>query len=125
VFDTDGKFVTQWHNLFRPCGLYRHGTRQPIFSAGDLGPFLTINRRYPNIGPRISILDHKGQLLGRLRAPHAGTEGGTFIAPHTLATDSRGDLYVGELSYSAWDHVFPGTERPRRIRGLQKLVRMI
>jgi hypothetical protein len=123
VFDTDGKFVMQWNNLFRPCGLYMHGARQPIFFVGELGPFLAINRRFPNIGPRISILDHRGQLLGRLGAPHAGTEDGTFIAPHTLAMDSRGDLYVGEVSYSAWDHVFPGVARPRRIRSLQKLVR--
>ncbi len=124
VFDTMGRFVTQWHNLFRPCGLYMHGTRQPVFFVGELGPFLPINRRFPNIGPRISILNHKGELLGRLGALHAGTEDGTFIAPHTLAMDSRGDLYVGEVSYSAWDHVFPGAARPRRIRSLQKLVRV-
>jgi hypothetical protein len=123
VFDTDGKFVAQWNNLFRPCGLYMHGTRQPIFFVGELGPFLAINRRYPNIGPRISILDHQGRLLGRLGAPHAGTEDGTFIAPHTLAMDSHGDLYVGEVSYSAWEHVFPGTPKPARIRSLQKLVK--
>jgi hypothetical protein len=124
VFDTDGKFVAQWHNLFRPCGLLMHGTRRPIFFVGELGPFLPINRRFPNIGPRVSILDHQGRLLGRLGAPHAGTEDGSFIAPHTLAIDSRGDLYVGEVSYSAWDHVFPGAPRPRRIRSLQKFVKV-
>ena len=124
VFDIAGKFVTQWHNLFYPSGMYMHDAHEPIFFVGELGPFLAINRRLPNIGPRISILDHKGQLLGRLGAPHAGTEDGTFIALHTLAMDSRGDLYVGEVSYSAWDHVFPGAARPRRIRSLQKLVRV-
>jgi hypothetical protein len=125
VFDTDGRFVTQWNNLFRPCGLYMLGTRKPIFFIGELGPFLAINRRFPNIGPRITILDHQGKLLGRLGAPHAGTEDGTFIAPHTLTMDSHGDIYVGEVSYSAWDHVFPGTPRPRRIRSLQKLVKVV
>lgn len=124
VFDTDGTFVSQWNNLFRPCGLYMHGTRKPVFFVGELGPFLAINRRFPNIGPRISILDHQGRLLGRLGAPHAGTEDGTFIAPHTLTMDSHGDLYVGEVSYSAWEHVFPGVPRPRRIRSLQKLTRV-
>jgi hypothetical protein len=124
VFDTEGTFVTQWNNLFRPCGLYMHGARQPVFFVGELGPFLAINRRYPNIGPRISILDHRGRLLDRLGAPHAGVEDGTFIAPHTLAMDSRGDLYVGEVSYSAWEHVFPETPKPRRIRSLQKLVKL-
>jgi len=124
VFDCDGRFVTQWHNLFRPCGLYMHGTRRPIFFVGELGPFLDINRRYPNIGPRVSILDHQGRLLGRLGAPRAGVEAGTFIAPHTLAMDSHGDLYVGEVSYSAWPHVFPGVAKPARIRSLQKLARL-
>ena len=124
VFDCDGHFVTHWHNLYRPCGLYMHGRRQPIFFVGELGPFLDINRRYPNIGPRISILDHRGKLLGRLGAPRAGTEDGSFIAPHTLAMDSRGDLYVGEVSYSAWVHVFPGAEKPPCIRSLQKLVKL-
>ncbi|HVB66871.1 MAG TPA: peptidyl-alpha-hydroxyglycine alpha-amidating lyase family protein [Acetobacteraceae bacterium] len=124
VFDTEGRFVTQWHNLFRPCGLHMHGTSKPIFFVGELGPFLAINRRFPNIGPRISILDHQGRLLGRLGAPRASTEDGGFIAPHTLAIDSHGDLYVGEVSWSAWEHVFPGTARPRRIRSLQKLVRV-
>ena len=98
--------------------------RQPIFFVGELGPFLAINRRFPNIGPRISILDHKGKLLARLGAPHAGTEDGTFIAPHTLAMDCRGDLYLGEVSYSAWDSVFPSSPKPSRIRSLQKLVRV-
>ena len=124
VFDTDGRFVMQWNNLFRPCGLYMHGTRKPIFFVGELGPFLPVNRRFPNIGPRISILDHQGRLLGRLGGPHAGTEDGTFIAPHTLAMDSRGDLYLGEVSFSAWEHVFPGAPRPHRIRSLQKLCRV-
>jgi hypothetical protein len=123
VFDCDGRFVTQWHNLFRPCGLYMHGTRRPIFFVGELGPFLDINRRYPNIGPRITILDHQGNLLGRLGTSRAGVEDGTFIAPHTLAMDRHGDLYIGEVSYSAWPHVFPGVPKPTRIRSLQKLVK--
>ncbi|MGH7043390.1 MAG: peptidyl-alpha-hydroxyglycine alpha-amidating lyase family protein [Acetobacteraceae bacterium] len=124
VFDTNGTFVAQWHNLFRPCGLYMHGTRQPVFFVGELGPFLAINRRFPNIGPRISVLDHQGRVLARLGLPYASTADGGFIAPHTLAIDSHGDLYVGEVSYSAWEHVFPGTAKPRRIRSLQKLIRV-
>jgi len=100
------------------------GTREPIFFIGELGPFLAVNRRFPNIGPRITILDHRGRLLGRLGAPHAGTEDGAFLAPHTLAIDSRGDLYLGEVSFSAWEPLFPGVPRPHRIRSLQKLVRL-
>jgi hypothetical protein len=44
-----------------------------------------------------------------------------FIAPNGLATDSRGDIYVGEVSYGAWAGTFPGTERPAQVRSLRKL----
>jgi hypothetical protein len=124
VFDGAGRYETQWNNLHRPCGLFMHGTRNPTFFVGELGPFLDTNRRYANIGPRVSILDHKGKLLARLGAPHAGVEDGTFIAPHTLALDSRGDLYVGEVSYASWTAVFPKVPKPDRIRSLQKFVKL-
>ena len=124
VFDGNGRYETQWNNLHRPCGLYMHGTRRPTFFVGELGPFLDINRHYPNIGPRVSILDHTGELIGQLGARHAGTEPGTFIAPHTLALNSRGDLYVGEVSYAAWNSVFPKQPKPDRIRSLQKFVKV-
>ena len=42
-------------------------------------------------------------------------------APHGLATDSRGDVYVAEVSYGAWAGTFPGTERPLQVRSLRKL----
>jgi DNA-binding beta-propeller fold protein YncE len=124
VFDGEGRFQAQWNNLHRPCGLYLHDRRNPVFFVGELGPFLDINRRYPNLGPRVSILDKNGKLLGRLDAPHAGTEDGTFIAPHTCAVDSRGDLYVGEVSYASWKSVFPKEPMPPRVRSLQKFVRL-
>ena len=31
-----------------------------------------------------------------------GTEAGKFIAPHGIALDSRGDIYVGEVAYTNW-----------------------
>lgn len=122
VFDGDGKFQEQWNNLHRACGLTMHDPDDPVFFVGELGPFLAINRRYPNLGPRISILDRHGRLKARLGGPQAGTEPGTFIAPHTAALDSHGDLYVGEVSYSAWDAVFQ-TPRPAFVRSLQKFTR--
>jgi hypothetical protein len=40
-----------------------------------------------------------------------------------LAVDSRGDLYVGEVSRAAWPQLFPGTLVPETLRTLRKLVR--
>ena len=49
---------------------------------------------------------------------------GQYISPHGLAVDSRGDLYVGEVCYTAWSSLFPDQPRPKRIRNLQKYERV-
>jgi hypothetical protein len=94
-----------------------------LFYVGEIGPTMPVNRDVPNLGPRISIVTHEGKLLGRLGDIRAGTRLDQFIAPHGLAIDSRGDLYVGEVSYTAWPQLYPGAEAPRRLRSLRKLVR--
>jgi hypothetical protein len=124
VFNGDGKYETQWNNMHRPCGLYMEPQRHPLCYIGELGPGLAINRETPNLGPRISIVTHQGKLLARLGAPVAGLRADQFIAPHGLAVDSRGDLYVGEVSFTAWPQVFPELERPRPLRSVRKLVRL-
>ena len=37
------------------------------------------------------------------------------------STDSRGDIYVGEVTFGAWAGTFPGTEQPAQVRSLRKL----
>src|ERR1043165_2127374 len=107
VFDGNGKFETQWHNLHRPSGLYMPPGKCPICYIGEIGPHLAVNRGMPNLGPRISIVPHEGKLLGRLgRVPPAGPAPGQFLSPHGIAVDSRGDLYVGEVSVAAWPSLF-------------------
>lgn len=124
VFDGNGRYETQWNNMHRPCGMVMVGTQSPVFYLGELGPMLSSNLRTPNLGPRVSILDRTGKVLGRLGDRTAGTKPGQFIAPHGLAVDSRGDLYVGEVSWTAWSAVFPDTPRPDPVRTLLKLVRV-
>lgn len=121
VFDGEGKYETQWNNLHRPCGLCADGGRQPQFYVGEIGPTMPVNRDVPNLGPRISILSHEGKLVGRLGDIRAGTGLNQFIAPHGLALDSRGDLYVGEVSYTAWPQVYPNMPTPAGLRSLRKL----
>ena len=67
VFDGNGKYETQWNNLHRPCALCCCGGRQaPTFIIGELGPGMPVNRKVPNLGPRLSIVDAKGKRIARL-----------------------------------------------------------
>ena len=93
---------------------------QPIFYVGEVGPAAAVSRDIPNLGPRVSIADHQGKLIGRFGETPAGIELGKFLAPHGLAVDSRGDVYFGEVSWTAWPQIYPDTPRPDRIRSLQK-----
>lgn len=37
-----------------------------------------------------------------------------------LAVDSHGDVYVGEVSWTAWPQIYPGKPHPADLRSLQK-----
>ncbi|HEY1268873.1 MAG TPA: peptidyl-alpha-hydroxyglycine alpha-amidating lyase family protein [Candidatus Binatia bacterium] len=120
VFDGNGKFIDQWHNMHRPCALYMDSGREPLCYLGELGPSMAVNKECPNLGPRLSILSKEGKILARLGDVRPGEALGQFIAPHGLALDSRGDLYVGEVSWTiAGQHLKP----PREMRSLQKLIK--
>ena len=52
-------------------------------------------------GGRISVFHHDGRLLARWGGGSNPCAPGDFFAPHDLCLDSRGDLYVGEVTWSA------------------------
>ena len=124
VFDRRGRYETQINNLHRASALAIVGRTCPICLVGEIGPYMSVNRRTPNLGPRISVMTHDGKLLARLGAtPAAGQQPGQFYSPHGIAIDSRGDLYVGEVSSRAWPSLFPEEPVPTPLRRMQKLVR--
>jgi hypothetical protein len=125
VFDGNGKYETQWVNMHRPCALYCCRGKKPQFVIGELGPGMTVNRNHPSIGPRLSFVDAEGKLIARLGGENGpGLEPGKFIAPHGLALDSRGDIYVGEVSYTEFPRLFPEQKIAWRMRSLQKLEKL-
>ena len=126
VFDGNGRYETQWVNMHRPCALCCQrdaGAGGGLhFIIGELGAAWSVNRAHPNIGPRITIVDGSGNTimrLGDIAGP--GLETGRFIAPHGLAVDKRGNIYVGEVSYTEYPRLFPDHAIPWRMRSLQKL----
>jgi hypothetical protein len=117
VFDDQGTYVGQWNNMYRPCGLYIDGD---LAYVGQLPTSLPVNAAYPNIGACVSIHDLSGRRLARLGDAHKGEGPGQFLAPHGLTVDSRGDLYVGEVSYAEYGSK---QDPPREVRSFRKLVR--
>ncbi|MBN8956948.1 MAG: hypothetical protein J0H17_10305 [Rhizobiales bacterium] len=121
VFDGEGKYETQWNFLHRPCGVCMSQGAQPFCYVGELGPSFPLTRDFPNLGPRVSITDIKGNVLARLGKNHAGEGDGQFVAPHGMAVDSRGDIYVGEVANTFWPQVYPDRKPEHTLRTLQKL----
>jgi sugar lactone lactonase YvrE len=120
LFDGEGRFKAQWHDLHRPCALCASANARKFYVA-ELGPALPTTLAFPNLGPRVSILDLEGEPLARLCDGPAGTGPGQLIAPHGIAVDSHGDLYVAELSNRAWPLVFPELPRPKHLTTVHKL----
>jgi DNA-binding beta-propeller fold protein YncE len=117
IFDDQGNYLEQWNNLHRPCGLHIAGDTVYI---GQLPTHLDVNADYPNLGACVTIHDLSGRCLARLGDSHPGERAGQFTAPHGIAVDSRGDIYVGEVSWSAYgSRLAP----PRTMRSFRKLVK--
>ena len=118
IFDGDGTFLEQWNNMHRPCGLHLHEDRLYV---GQLPTQLEVNADYPNIGACVTVHDLSGKCLARLGDVRQGEGPGQFTTPHGVAVDSRGDLYIGEVSWSGYGrHLDPPHEAPC----FRKLVRV-
>jgi len=126
VFDADGRFETQINNMHRPSGMALTPGTCPDCVIGEMAPYMPVNRNFPNIGPRVSVLDRQGNALSRIQSqPGAGVAPGQFASPHSIALDSRGDMYVGDVIATDWKSLFLDQERPDRLRRFQKLSRVL
>lgn len=117
IFDSNGRYETQWVNMHRPCAIYI-SPDQNVY-IGELGSGMSVNRELQNIGPRISVYDTHGKLLARM-GNGFGQESGQFMAPHGICLDSLGDLYLGEV---AWTNLNNLGEPAEGARSFQKLIK--
>ena len=121
IFDSQGKLLAVWNNIHRPCGLHIAGDGEELVYVGELAPPFPFSQNYPNVGGRISIYGLKGNRLARLGDIRAGEEPHQFLAPHGLTVDSRGDIYVGEVS---WTFRGKNLSPPRELPSFRKLVKI-
>ena len=118
VFNSAGRYETQWVNMHRPSALYVSAD-QHVY-VGELGAEMEVNRIVPNIGPRISIYNTNGDRLARLGLPGYGFDVGQFIAPHSICVDSEENIYLGEVDWT----YSRSLDQPRDdVRSIQKLIK--
>lgn len=121
VFDPDGRFLTMWHGLYRPQALLYVAGPEPTLLVGENGPATPVATSTPNLGACVTALSLTGERLWRVGGPRPGIGALEFLAPHGLALDSRGSLYVGEVSWNTWPKKFPDAPRPEHLRTVRKL----
>ena len=120
IFDPNGKYETQWGNLSRAAAVYVDRRGDGLVYVGEYFAGQTSNSTGLRLGPRVTIFDTKGSVLARLSDQPYGDEPGRFYSPHGIAVDSRGDIYVAEVSWSDYGRTM---EPPRELRSVQKLVK--
>jgi sugar lactone lactonase YvrE len=126
VFDAGGRVQAVWQRLHRPAGiaLAGAGASRRVYVA-ELGPMFRNQVPFaPNLGARVTVLDGDGEVLARHGAPEVGTAADRFVAPHGIAVDSHGDVYVGEVARAQWPMYSPqpvpaGLTTLRKLTGVE------
>ncbi len=115
VFTIDGEFVRTWH-VHHAVAVTRGRGQDDALYVAEQGP-PPVQFGVPNLGHRVSIYTPEGELITRLGAPLPGESPDQFLWPHSIATDSRGDVYVAEVSYV---EVGSRLDPPREMVSLRK-----
>lgn len=97
VFTIDGEFVRTWHVHHAVAVTRGRGGDNSLYVAEQGPPPVQLGVR--NLGHRVSIYTPEGELVTRVGAPLPGEAPDQFLWPHSIAVDSRGDIYVAEVSY--------------------------
>jgi DNA-binding beta-propeller fold protein YncE len=101
VFTAEGRFIREITDVQRPTQIVLAGGLMYVSELGwragqrsfRHGP---IERDQPS---RVSVLDKNGAVVTRIGGPDQCAPG-SFCAPHGLAVDSNGDLYVAEVVWT-------------------------
>jgi len=102
IFDTSGKLLQIWYDVFRPTDVFI-----------DKNDIVYVSE----IRPGVSIFTMDGKLLARWYNEEKNPATDLFISCHAITVDSRGDIYIGEVS---WTH----SKYDKGARTVQKFARV-
>jgi hypothetical protein len=98
VFSVDGEFLELWHQ-HRPAAIGMSAAADPLFFVCEHSPH-KIQKGVPNLGACIRVLDQDGSEVTSFGDELPGHQPGQFMEPHSIAVDSRGDVYIAEVCNS-------------------------
>ena len=102
IFSPDGEFIEQWTDVQRPTAIYID--RDGLVYVSELW-WRPGQRSYTHgvieadQPGRVSVFDSRGKVLARWGSADR-CAAGNFCAPHSICVDSRGSLYVAEVTYT-------------------------
>lgn len=99
-FALDGTYLYEWNDVHRPTKVAFDKDKNLYVSELAWRPN---HPELPGTLARISIFSPEGALFARWgsdREELHDLSNSLFLAPHTIAVDSRGDIYVGEVRES-------------------------
>src|SRR5712692_7824482 len=102
IFSPDGEYLAEWTDTQRPTHIVFDAQGRAHVSELWWHKGQTSRRHGPiheaRFG-RVSVYDRDGRVLARWGSPDA-VAAGSFAAPHGIAVDSKGDLYVAEVTWT-------------------------
>ena len=103
LFDAQGRYLSEWTDVARPCQVcIRDGFVYVAELGFKAGMWSGTQAPSPDsTGGRVSIFDMKGKLQDRFGGGSNPTAPGDFFAPHDIAVDSHGSIYLAEVTLSA------------------------
>jgi DNA-binding beta-propeller fold protein YncE len=102
IFNPDGEYLAEWTDTQRPTHIVFDAEGRAYVSELWWHPGDISRRHGPTTAAkpaRLSVFDPAGRVLARWGTADA-TAAGSFAAPHGLAVDSRGDIYVSEVTWT-------------------------
>ncbi len=119
VFTLDGEFVQQVI-AHRPMAIYsgRHADSNIYVAEAGAPP---VQAGVKRLGLDVVIYDSEFNEVGRFGNELGGEGADQFLAPHGMAVDSEGSVYVAEVSYTAYGSQL---DPPREVPSLRKWKRV-